>query len=589
VGDGLKGVPRGTIKSMRLITYHFAYQGMGGQQNRVGMDGPWDVKQVLGTVPVETDGSALFRVPANTPISVQPLDAEGKAVQLMRSWMTAMPGETLSCVGCHEKQSSSPPVKPTIAARRVPSEIEPFYGPTRGFSFNREVQPVLDKYCVGCHNGSARDDGKVIPDFQYLPDIVQVDTKYPPAYYQLRRLVRSVTMESDMNLLMPAEYHADTTELIQKLKKGHHGVELDKEAWDRLITWIDLHAPAQGTWHEIMGEGPVNHMRDRRRAMYSLYGGRDEDPEEIINPYQPVAFMEPQLQPESASEKIVCENWPLRLEEAKQQQNASGKIDRIIDLGEGITLELVYIPAGEFILGDLEGQPDEKPLAKVAIKKPFWMGKFEITNAQYRQFDPQHDSRYEPGDFIQLAEDDRGITVNEDNQPVVRVSWEQAMAFCAWLKEKTGESFVLPSEAQWEYACRAGTDTPFWYGDLETDFSEYANFADLNLHMMDSFDFQHPIIAVPAWRPADLRVNDGFHVSAPVGSFKPNSWGLYDMHGNVWEWTSSDHPSDGNTHRKVVRGGSWYDRPMRGRSAFRLSYNYYQGVYNVGFRVVSQN
>ncbi|MCP4452914.1 MAG: formylglycine-generating enzyme family protein, partial [Planctomycetes bacterium] len=88
-GPGLKDVPRGTVKQLRLFTYHFAYHGMGGQTNRVGYDGPWDIKRIMGTVPVEADGSAMFRVPANTPISVQPLDEEGKAIQLMRSWFTA--------------------------------------------------------------------------------------------------------------------------------------------------------------------------------------------------------------------------------------------------------------------------------------------------------------------------------------------------------------------------------------------------------------------------------------------------------------------------------------------------------------------
>jgi hypothetical protein len=86
------------VKQLRIFTYHFAYQGMGGILGVVGLDGPWDIKRVLGTVPVEKDGSAMFRVPANTPISVQPLDAEGKALQIMRSWMTAMPGEVLYSV-----------------------------------------------------------------------------------------------------------------------------------------------------------------------------------------------------------------------------------------------------------------------------------------------------------------------------------------------------------------------------------------------------------------------------------------------------------------------------------------------------------
>ena len=140
VGRGLDGVPRGTVKRLRLFTYQFAYHGMGGQVNRVGLDGPWDVKRIVGTVPVEPDGSAYFRVPANTPLSLQPLDADGKALQLMRSWMTAMPGEVLSCVGCHEHQNTAVPNTDTMALRKAPADIAPFYGPARGFSFVREVQ-----------------------------------------------------------------------------------------------------------------------------------------------------------------------------------------------------------------------------------------------------------------------------------------------------------------------------------------------------------------------------------------------------------------------------------------------------------------
>jgi len=166
-GGGLDGIPRGTVTKLRLFTYHFAYHGMGGQVNRIGLDGPWDIKRIMGTVPVEADGSALFRIPANTPISIQPLDGEGKALQLMRSWMTAMPGETLSCVGCHERQNTSPPVTQTLAGRRPPSEIAPWYGPRRGFSFEREVQPVLDEFCLGCHDGAVEDR----PNFASLPPV----------------------------------------------------------------------------------------------------------------------------------------------------------------------------------------------------------------------------------------------------------------------------------------------------------------------------------------------------------------------------------------------------------------------------------
>ena len=154
-GDGLKDVPRGTVKRLRIGTYYFSTSGTGGLLGSIGMDGPWDVKRVLGEVPVEEDGSALFTIPANTPMFVQPLDDEGKALQLMRSWFVAMPGETISCVGCHEDQNSVVMGKQTLASLRRPSPISPRRKKVRGFSFPHEVQPVLDKYCIGCHGGQS--------------------------------------------------------------------------------------------------------------------------------------------------------------------------------------------------------------------------------------------------------------------------------------------------------------------------------------------------------------------------------------------------------------------------------------------------
>ena len=166
-GRGLEGVPRGTVKRLRIYEPHYAYPKMGGHIH-IGIDGPWDVHRILGTVPVERDGSASFIVPANTPVAVQPLDEQGRAVQLMRSWYTAMPGEIGSCVGCHENQNASPPSQSTLAMQRKPSAIAPWYGPPRGFSFVREVQPVLDKYCVGCHDGHQTPQGTVVSDLRLL-------------------------------------------------------------------------------------------------------------------------------------------------------------------------------------------------------------------------------------------------------------------------------------------------------------------------------------------------------------------------------------------------------------------------------------
>ena len=292
-GDGLKGLPRGTVKRLRLFTYHFSYRGMGGLLGAIGMDGPWDIKRVLGTVPVEEDGSAVFRVPANTPISVQPLDAHGQALQLMRSWFTAMPGETLSCIGCHDKQNTGPPNQATLAARRAPSEIEPWQGPTRGFAFHREVQPVLDKHCVRCHDGQPRPDGSRLADLRGSQKITDwssdiaghvspaVGGKFSVPYAELHRFVRRPGIESDIHLLAPMEFHAEATELVQLLRQGHYGVQLETADWERLITWIDLNAPYHGTWTEIVGAATVQPLAARKRELLKRYAKIDDDPEAI--------------------------------------------------------------------------------------------------------------------------------------------------------------------------------------------------------------------------------------------------------------------------------------------------------------------
>ncbi|MEJ2705297.1 MAG: hypothetical protein P8Z79_22890 [Sedimentisphaerales bacterium] len=132
-GPGLAGVPRGTVKKLRVLAYHYGYPGMAGP-DKVGCGGPWEVMRILGTVEVYEDGSALFNVPANTPLSIQPLDEQGKAIQLMRSWFTAMPGETVSCVGCHEQPKDVAVLGRRLATKRPAAQIEPWYGPARGLA-----------------------------------------------------------------------------------------------------------------------------------------------------------------------------------------------------------------------------------------------------------------------------------------------------------------------------------------------------------------------------------------------------------------------------------------------------------------------
>ena len=586
-GDGLKGVPRGSVKRLRIYSNHYGYRGMGGHIN-IGIDGPWDVKRILGTVPVNEDGSAMFRVPANTPIVVEPLDAEGKALQVMRSWYTAMPGEFASCVGCHEPQHASPPPRLAMATGRKPSDIEPWYGSARGFSFEREIQkPVLAKYCVGCHNGKDRPDGKKIPDFRAKEEVAGYKGGFTPAYEALHPYVRRPGPESDYHLPMAAEYHADVSELVQTLKKGHHGVRPDAEAWDRLVTWIDLNVPCHGIWAEHSG-GAIK-AGARALELAKLYGGPDVNMEAYPEmPERKIAPVAPAPEPAPA-QAVACPNWPFDAAEAKKRQEAGGPATRTVDLPGGLKLDLVRIPAGEFVMGDPDGAPDERPPARVRIAKPFWMAKFEVTNEQFALFNPAHDSGYIS--WYNKDQDQRGEQANRPRQPVIRVPWHEATAFCRWLTQATGERFTLPTEAEWEYACRAGTATPMNYGAADADFAKFANLADERLNNLTRRDS-------PRWIPTVGTVNDGDIATAQVDRHQPNAWGLHDMHGNVAEWTrtayapypyQADDGRDSETPegRKVARGGSFYDRPKRARSGFRLSYPAWQGVYNVGLRVVS--
>jgi len=532
-GGGLKGVPRGTVKKLRLFAFDYGYQGL-ANHTYIGIEGPWDVHRILGTVDVEKDGSSAFRVPANVPIAVQPLDEEGKALQLMRSWFVAMPGETLSCVGCHEPQTDSPPPSYTAAATRRPQPIRPWYGPARGFSFNREVQPVLDKHCVGCHNDRPH-EGK------QLVDLRQDDAKtFSRAYQALQKYVRRPGPESDYHMFPPAEYHADTSPLLQMLAKGHHGVKLDREAVERLAAWIDLNVPYYGTWGEFR-EIPRG-QRERRVEMRMLYEGHETDYEVI--PELATAPVEPIIPEKPAPRKPVevdCPDWPFDEAEARRRQGEDRERKLVLDTVGDKTVELamVRIPAGEYVMGDADGFADEYPPCRVLFERPFWISKAVITNEQFGLFDPEHDSRYL--DRGGKDHSNRGTPLNQPGQPVIRVSWQRAMDFARWLSDQTDRTCSLPSEAQWEYACRAGATADQGAGG--------------------------------------------------------RTWGIDGMCGNLAEWTRSTYrpypyvSSDGRDAakpegRKVVRGAGAVGLPSSRRDTYRLSYPYWHGVWDVGFRVV---
>jgi formylglycine-generating enzyme required for sulfatase activity len=260
------------------------------------------------------------------------------------------------------------------------------------------------------------------------------------------------------------------------------------------------------------------------------------------------------------------------------------------DLGKGITLEMVAIPGGTFLMGtedeeierlvkkfNWEGFRRERSQHKVTIQ-PFFMGKYPITQAQWQAIASRTDLKvkqdldFKPAYFKYRPDSDR--------RPVEQVNWYDAIEFCARLSKLTVREYRLPSEAEWEYACRAGTTTPFYFG--ETITGELANYNASNTY-------------------ADEPNGEYRNETTRVGQFPPNAFGLYDMHGNVREWcadTWHDNydgaPTDGsvwiengNDNRSPLRGGSWGYNPTYCRSAIRYDYYFRRvnRINNYGFRV----
>ena len=209
-----------------------------------------------------------------------------------------------------------------------------------------------------------------------------------------------------------------------------------------------------------------------------------------------------------------------------------------IDLGHGVKMEFVLVRPGSFIMGSDEntGDGDESPMHKVTFTQPFYLGKYEVTQEQWEAVTGGNPSGFKGA-----------------RRPVDTVSWDDCQNFLAKLQAKTGRKFALPTEAQWEFACRAGTTSPWSFGDAEARAGDYA------------------------W----IGENSG-NATHPVGEKKPNAWGLYDVHGNVWEWcadwyekhsypssdaTDPSGPPSGTAH--ILRGGAWGEHPNNIRSAVR--------------------
>jgi formylglycine-generating enzyme required for sulfatase activity len=214
----------------------------------------------------------------------------------------------------------------------------------------------------------------------------------------------------------------------------------------------------------------------------------------------------------------------------------------------------VVVPAGRFMMGSPDDDPqrdkDEGPVRQVTIAAPFAMGKYEVTRAEFAAYVRASGATLNSKCMVWTGEtiavvDGRSwrdpLIAQADDHPVVCVNWREAAAYVAWLSKTTGHGYRLPSEAEWEYAARGGTQGPYAFPGGENDACAYANVGDISARAV-----------VPKWRTADCNDGVGFG-TAKVGSYKPNGYGLYDMIGNVWEWMAdcyrpdfTDAPTDGS-------------------------------------------
>ena len=306
---------------------------------------------------------------------------------------------------------------------------------------------------------------------------------------------------------------------------------------------------------------------------------------------------------------------------SRLQQLAGKALSRPVETTNSIGMKMVLVPAGELQMGSREsavelakaykdyGAPsaedfkDEYPLHHVRITKAFYLGIHEVTVRQFRQFikDRGFKTDSEKGTVYKGAfawnPDKKGFELDEayswqnvgfpqtDEHPVVDVSWNDAVAFCKWLSGKEGKTYHLPTEAEWEYACRAGTTTRYYSGDDPETLAKVGNVADAAAKGQ-----------IPAEKGA-IHASDGYVFTAPVGKFKPNAFGLYDMHGNAWEWCQdwydgytaepTDDPKGSATGSdRVCRGGGWFHGAWGCRSAARAHVPPGQGQCFLGFRVV---
>lgn len=291
----------------------------------------------------------------------------------------------------------------------------------------------------------------------------------------------------------------------------------------------------------------------------------------------------------------------------KQDESRERRRDELDVMTNSIDMKLVLIPDGDYMMGSPGTERGrvryvEGPQRRIWITEPFYLGVYEVTVGQFRQFVEDADYQTEPerdgeggwgwnkakrifeGRSPEYTWRNPGF-LQTDAHPVVNVTWNDAVAFCQWLSEVEGDEYRLPTEAEWEYACRAGTTTAYYHGDDPAGLAQVGNVAGVTART-----------PLPGCTAESAR--DGYVVTLPVGRFRDNEFGLHDMHGNVWEWCA-DWYDLGYSRRspeenpagaaygslRVSRGGSWNIGPRSCRSASRNAFGPGSRSHDLGFRV----
>lgn len=466
---------------------------------------------------------------------------------------------------------------------------------------SRHPRTISDFKCITVNMPDP--DGKPVdvpPTFEELENFVTMqlaaaglnETRFQARFSELQRLKQELAQTRFFDRKLRKDLQAQIETAEKELSKlADSIVEQYLLAVERLDEQIDLHenalgvAEAQHLFSRIIdAKGETERALAMARKSLTVYESLGETAKaeklRVLTQKWEAALNIPKLTP-FTFETVTLDALGKVTERRRLQANQF-----IEELAPGVTLEMVEIPGGNFLMGSNE-RDSEKPPHKVTVPA-FYMGKFQVTQAQWRVVagwpKVKLELKPEPSYFPQS----KGREKNDDDRPVEQVSWEEAVEFCARVSAKTGRDYRLPSEAEWEYACRAGTTTPFAFG--ETITPEFVN-----------YDGNYPYGEAPKGEFREETV--------PVGSLGAtkkdelnvaNAFGLYDMHGNVWEWCEdvwhdnyqkapddgSAWLSGGDSGFRVVRGGSWDFSGYGCRSAYR--YGDRPGYLNVviGFRVV---